>query len=1201
MMAITVAILLALASAPRAQEPADRPLLEVQGELTRADPVDPVLKKGFHKVYPVKLAAGAYYQIDLVSKDFDAYLRLEDAGGKSLAQDDDTGGEQNARIVYQAAKAEVCRVVVTTFDAAAVGAFRLTVTPTDQAAAERHKLVQAAQALYQTGAQLNRQGKQSDAVPRLRQALELFRRAYPKENFPRGHLDLAESLNDLGFVLMMQAKFDQAEPLLREALAMRQRLYPREEFPAGHPYLARSYNLLGGLFNEQGDYAGAEPFFRQALAMRQALYPREKYPRGHVEVARSLDNVGVVLLDQGEYAKAEPILRDALAMYEALYPREQHPRGHPDLAGSLYNLGLLLRRQGDHGKAEPLLRQALAMERQLFPKGHARLAASIDQLGRLLLDEGEYARAEPLLREALTMRQQLFPKARYPAGHVSLATSLSSLGSLYTDQREYAKAEAVEREALAMHRALYPRAKYPVGHRNLAAAIANLAGTVEAQGAYAEAEPLFQQALAMDRALYPPERYPDGHRDLAMTINNVARLYWAQGKYDQAEPLYRESLAMRQRLFPWEHYPDGHRLLATGLNSLGMLQLAKGEYAQAEPLLRQALEVYTRLNNRLAQVAPEAVALNAAYTFPRSRDALLTAAGELPGADGRTYAALWQSRAALTRVYQRRHLSLIAAAGDPSIRDAWDHVQTLRRQREQLIMAPMPKDPAGRADKLRLLQREIADAELALLPRLPALKYYEDQARIGPDALRKLLPADAVLIDLLRYTHFSYDRARPGAQGERRTVRYVAFVVHRKDVRRVELGSAGPIDRAVREWRAAITATVPGGNATARQEHEAKLAHHAAGLRRLLWEPLEKQLPAATAAVYLVPDAELTQLPWAALPGKGKDRVLLDDYALAVLPHGPFLLEQLTPPPPRSAKRPPAPEGLLLVGGIRYDDEPARLAVASRAADAVVGQKVVWHYLGGTEAERDLIAKLLPSGGPKLTASLGGGVTTTGRMRQELERCRYAHIATHGFFADAQFRSVLQLDPKLFEQVAVRIGDRLVLGQRIGEGARNPLVLSGLVCAGANRPDTPERGILSADAIAGLLLDDLHLAVLSACDTGIGDVAGGEGVFGLQRAFHIAGCKNVVASLWKVPDRPTAALMALFYQNLWDKKLPPIEALRQAQLEIFRHPERIGTLTAELRGTFTEVAGSGVELPTALGGTAHPRIWAAFTLSGLGQ
>jgi CHAT domain-containing protein len=73
------------------------------------------------------------------------------------------------------------------------------------------------------------------------------------------------------------------------------------------------------------------------------------------------------------------------------------------------------------------------------------------------------------------------------------------------------------------------------------------------------------------------------------------------------------------------------------------------------------------------------------------------------------------------------------------------------------------------------------------------------------------------------------------------------------------------------------------------------------------------------------------------------------------------------------------------------------------------------------------------------------------------------------------------------------------------------------------------------------------LAVLSVCETGLGDVAGGEGVFGLQRAFHLAGARNVVATLWKVDDTATAALMAVFYRELWEKGQPPIEALRRAQ------------------------------------------------------
>jgi CHAT domain-containing protein len=274
-----------------------------------------------------------------------------------------------------------------------------------------------------------------------------------------------------------------------------------------------------------------------------------------------------------------------------------------------------------------------------------------------------------------------------------------------------------------------------------------------------------------------------------------------------------------------------------------------------------------------------------------------------------------------------------------------------------------------------------------------------------------------------------------------------------------------------------------------------------------------------------------------------------------------------------------------------------------------VDQKVTWGYLPGTEQERDLLQKLLEKGGPKRIITLGGAEAATARLRQELGQARYAHLATHGFFADRQFRSMLQLDEKLFDR-AIRFDGSI--GQRIGEGARSPLVLSGLVCAGANRPDTPERGILSGDAIAGLLLDDLQLAVLSACDTGLGDVAGGEGVFGLQRAFHIAGCHNVVASLWKVDDAATAALMTRFYGYLFAaeeaQRLPPLEALRRAQLDLYRHPELIPAWSrGEARApglprpaTTPPPADTPPELVTSAG-RAPIKLWAAFTLSGLGR
>ena len=167
---------------------------------------------------------------------------------------------------------------------------------------------------------------------------------------------------------------------------------------------------------------------------------------------------------------------------------------------------------------------------------------------------------------------------------------------------------------------------------------------------------------------------------------------------------------------------------------------------------------------------------------------------------------------------------------------------------------------------------------------------------------------------------------------------------------------------------------------------------------------------------------------------------------------------------------------------------------------------------------------------------------------------------------------------------------------------RNPLVRSGLVLAGANlqgKEAPADGGILTAEAIAGLDLDRMDLAVLSACETGLGQVAGGEGVFGLQRAFHVSGCRNVVASLWQVDDEATAALMGLFYHKVWAEKLPPLEALRQAQLTLYRHPERIAALALARGPDFDRVARRPAE--ARAGARAPARLWAGFVLSGPGR
>jgi CHAT domain-containing protein len=155
----------------------------------------------------------------------------------------------------------------------------------------------------------------------------------------------------------------------------------------------------------------------------------------------------------------------------------------------------------------------------------------------------------------------------------------------------------------------------------------------------------------------------------------------------------------------------------------------------------------------------------------------------------------------------------------------------------------------------------------------------------------------------------------------------------------------------------------------------------------------------------------------------------------------------------------------------------------------------------------------------------------------------------------------------------------------------------------ANTPVAADQddGILTAVELSGLDLGHTDLVVLSACETGLGQTAGGEGVLGLQRAFQIAGAKNVVASLWKVDDQATAALMRLFYHKLWAEKKTPTVALREAQLWILNHPDEIPMLAASRGMKFAKVvplpdSGKRAQSPKR----SSPYLWAAFVISGTG-
>lgn len=258
-----------------------------------------------------------------------------------------------------------------------------------------------------------------------------------------------------------------------------------------------------------------------------------------------------------------------------------------------------------------------------------------------------------------------------------------------------------------------------------------------------------------------------------------------------------------------------------------------------------------------------------------------------------------------------------------------------------------------------------------------------------------------------------------------------------------------------------------------------------------------------------------------------------------------------------------------------------------------------WSPLPHSRSELDILAGYLPD---SQRTELTGRQASRSRVLEELPQARWAHLATHGFHAGDDLRVPVGLEnPEWLE--GERRRQQVLL-------RRHPLLLTGLVLAGGNQITPPTRPgvpadpgpILTGDDVAQLSLDQLELVVLSSCESGTGEVLLGEGVFGLQRAFHLAGAQNVVASLWQVDDEATAVLMKWFYYFLFEEQLSPVDSLRQAQ-QTLRRQGSAATLLAQSRGpNFRQQARQLVRQASPPSSqTAPTRLWAGFFLSGRGD
>lgn len=918
-----------------------------------------------------------------------------------------------------------------------------------------------------------------------------------------------------------------------------------------------------------------------AVARAQEMKPPELTPEEKklAEKAARLRREAIQLYRQGQTARAIVKATESLQIRQSIYPAKTYTNGHPDIAASLNLLGVFTESVGSFGLAQEYFEQALAMRSKLYPKskfpnGHSDLADAFNNIGYLFDSMGSFQKALPYYEHALEMRRKLYPESKYPDGHTDLSNSLNNMGAFLYALGSYKRALEYYEQALAMDRKLHPATRFPNGHIKVAVCLNNLGHLFIALKDHQNALVHFQESLEIRQKLYPESSFPDGHPDLAGALNSLANALHAIGKYENALTNYELALAMYRRFYPASHYPDGHPDLAMILDNLGALLWMMGTTEKALHYSKQAVTMDCKLNKHVLATASESEALAFANAHPLRRDFLLSLATHMPDSESVAYAAAWESKGIITRVLEQRHAAARVVGTQNGAK--LDLLKGLRRRIDQLLQDR--RLPSAERDELLVKTMEERDKiERDLAANLPMLRRAKEVDAIGPVGLANVLPIGAVFIDIVRYRHIAYDRKEPGKAGETRSLSYDAFVIATTPanhsggtpfrVQRIQLGPAKAIEQSIAAWRKSIETLPPQDDRPAAQR-----------VRELVWDKLAPHIPAGTLTIYLAPDGDLGRVPFGALPGSKPGTVLLEEYAIATVPHGQYLLEQLKYPPKQAATG-----NLLALGGVEY------------------GKSGFMPLYGATE-EVKALATLAPVTHETLTKS----DATSKRLIEHLPKARYAHLATHGFFDETG----LVAEKKRGED-ALKNWQFISAGSERRVAAKNPLGFVGLVLANGE--------VITGLSIVDLPLEKLHLVTLSACETGLKDRTAADGVASLTQAFHVAGCPNVVASLWHVPDVPTLVLMEAFYQRLWhkEKPLPPIEALRRAQLLVLKNPDvvekRRAQLIAELQKqglTDAEIASRGVKrdldpLPEdgkIVRPTRSPTIsWAAFVLSGVGR
>lgn len=806
----------------------------------------------------------------------------------------------------------------------------------------------------------------------------------------------------------------------------------------------------------------------------EARQIREKLlGKQHLDYAASCNNLANLYADMGEYELAEPLYLETKQINSQLLGKQ-----HPEYAGSCTNLGLLYWNKGFYEKAEPLYLEAKAIW-ELTGKDQAGYARACNNLANLYFDMGQFTQAEPLYREALQIQEGSTGKQ-----HPDYLRSCNNLASLYHMLGQYGKAEPLYLEVKEAREQLLGKQ-----HPEYASSCSNLANIYTKLKQYEKAEPLYLEAKQIRKKVLGEQ-----HPDYARSCRNLASLYEELGRYKQAEPLLLETKSIQARVLGKQHpeYGTTCENLANLYRLLHQPLKASSEYKEAFRVnVHNLLSVFqfTTGKEKAAYIRNILGEDNKAYSFYLSSKT----------APGQAYSlALFHRNLILSSLSSFR--KQLFASEDTTLKRQYEDWIQVKKKLAGLYSLPVDEreGTAETEEKAGLLEKELTRRSAA----------FAQQHRPDWHAVQKRLKTGEASIE---FVSFRFDNG----QQQTDTVMYAAILLKKNMPHPVMISLCSEKQ---------LSGILSSGDKTTVARVQALYGPACTpALYELIWKPLEKNLQ-GVGRVYFAPAGLLHKIAFAALPVNRKN-VLSDKYRLVQLATTASLVESRQGYITASDK-------IQLYGDISYDADTAVLkdkALSYHISDPVsrsfpddLTRNGAWSELPATKEEISAIVSSSNRYRSNITSL--SGVNATEESVKALDGSAspaVLHIATHGFFFPDPTQQELPGTGTVFKT------------------AEDPLMRSGLLFAGANNAwqykpvQGIDDGILTSYEVSHLYLPHAKLVVLSACETGLGEIQGSEGVFGLQRAFKIAGAQSLVMSLWKVSDRETAEFMQAFYKKLF--------------------------------------------------------------------